>query len=87
MKKARLAAVVAATIGCVGVLGFSGTANGDTFGCPDGYELTPVIAIPPGEKVPDRNNNGVVCAKGPQGSNEHFNTKDDKTPQYVDDVI
>ena len=85
MKIRRLAAI--STIAAATALPFaSGSAIGDPTPCPDGYELTPVIAIPPDQKVPDRNNNFLVCAKGPQGSNEHFNTKDDK-PQFVDDII
>jgi hypothetical protein len=47
--------------------------------CPDGYQLAPIQALPPEEGADkDRNNNGFVCAKGPQGSNDHFNVKDDQ---------
>ena len=87
MKNVRSAAVFAATIGCAGVFAFGGSAAGDTFVCPDSYQPVPVIVLPPDGKIPDRNDNGIVCVKGPQGSNEHFNAKDDKAPQYVDDII
>ena len=53
-------------------------AAADTTGsCPDGYQPVPVILIPEGE-AKDHNNNFIVCAKGPQGSNSHFNVKDDQ---------
>ena len=86
MEIRRLAAI--STIAAATALPFvSGSAIGDGFVCPDGYQPVPIMALPPGEKIPDRNDNGIVCAKGPQGSNEHFNTKDDKAPQFVDDII
>ena len=55
------------------------TASADTFivECPDGYQPVPAQAIPPQKKDKDRNMNLFVCAKGPQGSNQHFNVKDD----------
>jgi hypothetical protein len=64
-------------------------AAGDTFVvvCPDGYEWVPAMALPPDQQDRDKNGNGIVCAKGPQGSNEHFNAKDEKGIQYVDDII
>jgi hypothetical protein len=45
------------------------------------------MALPPDQQDRDKNGNGIVCAKGPQGSNEHFNAKDEKGIQYVDDII
>ena len=64
----------------------SGKATGAGFVCPDGYYPTfNIFVLDP----PDKNNNGLVCVKGPQGENQHFNTKDDKQPQQpqvVDDI-
>ena len=42
--------------------------------CPDGYNPVPSIVAPDA----DKNGNGIVCVKGPQGGNGHFNVKDDK---------
>ena len=57
----------------------SPAAADQTGTCPDGYQPVPVIVLPPEEGLgKDRNNNGIVCAKGPQGSNVHFNVKDDQ---------
>ena len=90
MTKARLAAICA-TIGCASAFTIAlspGQAAGETFAvCPDFYQPVPTMALPPDQQDKDKNQNGVACAKGPQGSNEHFNAKDDKRAQYVDDII
>ena len=85
MKIRRIAAI--ATIAVAASGGFAaGPASGDFVVCPDGFFPAPVMALPPGEgEKADRNNNGQVCAKGPQGSNGHFNVKDDRL--LVDDVV
>jgi hypothetical protein len=41
--------------------------------CPDHYYPAPAAGGP----TDDRNSNGFICVKGPQG-NDHFNVKDDK---------
>jgi hypothetical protein len=46
--------------------------------CPDHYEPIPAMAAPPNQQDKNHNGNLFLCAKGPQGSNEHFNIKDDK---------
>ncbi len=51
--------------------------------CPPEPQSGPVPALPPEDWDKDRNNNGIVCAKGPQGSNSHFNVKDDQ----LDDAL
>jgi hypothetical protein len=49
--------------------------------CPDSF--MPVMSFAAtGDK--DHNNDGWVCVKGPQGSNGHFNTTDDKNPPTFD---
>ena len=77
MGKLRLAGIAGLTIAAVAIP--STTAYADTFlvRCPDNYVPVPVTATPPGGKDKNKNGNLFVCAKGPQGSNEHFNIKDD----------
>jgi hypothetical protein len=89
MLKARLAVVCAvSTCAIVAALaGSASNASADTFVCPDGYQPVPLMALPPDQQDKDKNGNLMACAKGPQGSNEHFNAKDDKQPQYVDDIV
>lgn len=49
--------------------------------CPDNF--VPVLAfVATGSQ--DHNGDGWVCVKGPQGSNQHFNTTDDKDPATFD---
>jgi hypothetical protein len=88
MRKLRLS-VFCATVGCAcAIVGSPGTASADaTATCPDHYQPVPLIALPPDQQDVDKNGNLIACAKGPQGSNEHFNAKDDKQPQYVDDIV
>ena len=43
--------------------------------CPDGFVLVPAAFS---AKNQDHNGDQLVCVKGPQGSNGHFNTTDDK---------
>ena len=80
-----------ATVVCAGTLAYALTpapASADVTGtCPDGYAPVPLIALPPEDQDVDKNMNLIACAKGPQGSNNHFNAKDDKKPQYVDDIV
>ena len=88
MKIRRFAAI--STIAVATAFAFApGKAAGDVFVavCPDHYEPVPFTAVPPSEQWRNKNGNLWMCAKGPQGSNEHFNAKDDKTPQYVDDIV
>ena len=89
MMKARLAVVcLVATCAAIAALwGSTSNASADTFVCPDGYQPVPLIALPPDQQDKDKNANFIACAKGPQGSNAHFNAKDDKQPQYVDDIV
>jgi hypothetical protein len=88
MRKLRLS-LFGAMVGCACAIGFSpGTASADvTATCPDHYEPVPVMALPPEDRDVDKNMNLSACAKGPQGNNGHFNAKDDKQPQYVDDIV
>lgn len=88
MRKFRLV-LFCVTVGSTCAIALSpATASADlTATCPDHYEPVPLIALPPEDQDVDKNMNFIACAKGPQGSNQHFNTKDDKQPQYVDDII
>jgi hypothetical protein len=49
--------------------------------CPDSFHAAPAFTQT-GSK--DHNGDGWVCVKGPQGSNGHFNTTDDKNPPTFD---
>jgi hypothetical protein len=51
--------------------------------CPDGFQPV-LIFFATGDR--DHNGDGWVCVKGPQGSNGHFNTTDDKDPGTVFDA-
>ena len=68
-----LRTAVPAVLVCTGALFFTSSA-GAVGPCPDNYQ--PVPAAFSG-KDKDRNGDGIVCAMGPQGSNGHFNYKDD----------
>lgn len=60
----------------------AGAAPSPTPGrCPDNFQAVPIF-VATGDK--DRNGDGWVCVKGPQGSNGHFNTTDDKNPPTFD---
>ena len=84
MKKLRFLVCVCAA--CAAVAGTAAPGSADPIGlCPDGYVATSAALDPSA----DKNANGVICAKGPQG-NGHFNTKDDKRSRpddIVDDII
>jgi hypothetical protein len=78
MRKLRLFGVAGLTLAAFAIP--ASTASADTFiyRCPDHFQPVPTQALPPGEfEDKDNNNNFIVCAKGPQGSNQHFNVKDD----------
>ena len=77
MRKLRLAGIAGLAIAAFAIP--ASIARADTFviSCPDHYEPVPTMAAPPEDQNKDTNNNAFVCAKGPQGSNEHFNVKDD----------
>jgi hypothetical protein len=78
MRKLRLIGVAGLTVAASMIPAAGAEAKDKTTGCPNGYEPTPAQALPPGQfQGADANQNGVVCAKGPQG-NGHFNVKDDK---------
>ena len=79
MRKLRLIGVAGLAIAAIAIPSANSTAEDFVYSCPDYYQPVPRIALPPGEfDDKDQNNNFVVCAKGPQGSNQHFNVKDDK---------
>jgi hypothetical protein len=84
--KIRRLAVISTIAFASGISLAPGSAYGDGSVCPDGYQLYPSIVLIDGAQT-DKNNNGFVCIKGPQGSNDHFNGKDDKGIQYTDDII
>jgi hypothetical protein len=79
MRKLRLIGVAGLAIAAFAIpTSTSATAEDFVYSCPDHYQPAPTIAVPPGSRDRDNNNNFVVCVKGPQGSNQHFNVKDDK---------
>jgi hypothetical protein len=83
MKKLRLTGVAGLALAAVAIPVTDAAAKQTKSACPKSYQAVPTQAVPPGEKDDDRNDNFVVCAKGPQGSNGHFNVKDDRTGQNV----
>jgi hypothetical protein len=89
MKKLRLAGVAGLTALACTIPVATADAKQSTTGCPKKWAPTPTQAFPtPPEK--DRNNNQLVCAKGPQGengANPHFNVKDDHTDEPVNPVM
>ena len=76
----KLPLVVIAVIAAAAYAIPTSSAFADTFvaRCPDHYEPVPTMAAPPDQQSKDHNMNLFVCAKGPQGSNGHFNVKDDQ---------
>ena len=79
MKKLRLFGVAGLTLAAFAIPASSASADTFIYRCPDHYQPVPTQALPPGDfDDEDNNNNFIVCAKGPQGSNQHFNVKDDK---------
>lgn len=88
MKKLRLIGVAGLAVVAFMIPAASADAKQSTTGCPKKWAPVPTQAFPtPQEK--DRNMNGTVCAKGPQGengANPHFNVKDDQD-QDVNPVL
>lgn len=79
MRKLRLIGVAGLAVVAAMIPTASADAKQSTTGCPKKWTPVPTQALPPGEfDDRDHNNNQQVCAKGPQGSNNHFNVKDDK---------
>ena len=80
MRKLRLTGVAGLVIAAVLIPAGAADAKQSTTGCPKKWEPATTMALPPGQfENRDHNDNGTVCVKGPQGSNEHFNVKDDQT--------
>ena len=79
MKKRRLPLILAPLACAAAITLAPAPAAGDVFTCPDFYFLAPASVAP--DK--DKNGNGFVCAKGPQGENAHVNSKDD----HLDDIV
>jgi hypothetical protein len=77
MRKLRLAGVAGLATAALFALPSSASAQTMIVRCPDDFIPIPAMAAPPDKKDRNRNNNAFVCAKGPQGSNEHFNVTDD----------
>ena len=80
--KIRRLATLAAIAFATAISLAPGSASGDAFVCPDGYQ--PEFAIFAPDK--GRNGNFIICAKTPPSSNGHTNVKDDKGV-YVDDIV
>ncbi|HEX8073432.1 MAG TPA: hypothetical protein VF545_00480 [Thermoleophilaceae bacterium] len=78
MKKLRLAGVAGLAVAASAFAASPASADTILVECPDNYEPVPTMAAPPDKQDKDNNDNGFVCAKGPLGSNEHYNVKDDK---------
>jgi hypothetical protein len=79
MRKLRLIGVAGLAIAAFAIpTSTSATAEDFVYSCPDQYQPAPKIAVPPSTRDRDRNSNLIVCVKGPQGSNQHLNVKDDK---------
>jgi hypothetical protein len=88
MRKLRLTGVAGLAVAAVLIPAGAADAKQSTTGCPKKWQPAPTMALPPGQfENRDHNNNGTVCVKGPQGSNEHFNVKDDNTNQTVAPVF
>jgi hypothetical protein len=77
MRKLRLAGVAGLATAALFALPSSASAQTMVVRCPDDFTPIPAVIAPADKK--DRNHNGnlFVCAKGPQGSNGHFNVTDD----------
>jgi hypothetical protein len=77
--KLRLTGVAGLALAAFAIPASSAGAAQSTRECPDNYQPIPTQATPDTKKKEkDRNGNFIVCAKGPQGSNQHYNVKDDK---------
>jgi len=89
MKKLRLIGVAGLTAAVCLIPVSSAAAKQTKTACPKKWAPATTQAFPtPQDK--DRNGNGVVCAKGPQGengANPHFNVKDDRTNEPVNPVM
>jgi hypothetical protein len=85
MSRVRIAAVGAALC-CAGVFGAAGTGASAQAPCPDHYTLTFSGFFEDGAAI-DKNGDFLVCAKNPPSSNNHTNSKDDKLPSLVDNVL
>ena len=89
MKKLRLIGVAGLTAAVCLIPVASADAKETKSACPKKWAPTPTQAFPvPTDR--DRNDNQVVCAKGPQGengANPHFNVKDDRTDENVNPVM
>jgi hypothetical protein len=80
MKKLRLVGVAGLTLAAFALPVATADAKQTKSACPKKWAPTPTQAFPT-DTSKDRNDNQVVCAKGPQGengSNPHFNVKDDR---------
>src|SRR5918992_2826025 len=88
MRKLRLTGVAGLVVAASLIPAAAADAKQSTTGCPKKWEPAPTGALPPGEfENRDHNGNGTVCVKGPQGSNQHFNVKDDQTNNTVAPVF
>jgi hypothetical protein len=77
MRKLRPIGVAGLAIAAFAIPASSASAAQSTRECPDNFQPVPAQALPQPKKDKDKNNNFMVCAKGPQGSNQHYNVKDD----------
>jgi hypothetical protein len=87
MRKLRLTGVAGLVVAAVLIPAGVADAKQSTTGCPKKWTPVTEMGLPQGSRDRDNNENGIVCAKGPQGSNQHFNTKDDNTNQTVAPVF
>lgn len=83
MRKLRLTGVAGLAIAAALIPAAGADAKQTKSACPKSWSPVPTQALPPGSNNKDNNMNFVVCAKGPQGSNNHFNVKDDRTNNVV----
>lgn len=81
MKKLRLIGIAGLALTALAVPVSEASAKQEKSACPKNWEAVPTQALPGTSR--DNNGNFIVCAKGPQGSNGHFNVKDDRTNQNV----
>jgi hypothetical protein len=84
MRKLRLTGVAGLVVVASMIPVASADAKQSTTGCPKKWQPAPEAAAPPNNR--DHNDNDIVCVKGPQGHNGHFNVKDDNN-QTVSPVL
>jgi hypothetical protein len=85
MRRVQIAAVGTALC-CAGVFGAAGTGTSAQAPCPDHYTLAFSGSFADGAAI-DKNGDFLVCAKDPPSSNGHTNSKDDKLPSLVDNIV